>query len=646
MSNNLQILSSASLSPATCWRGCLASLLATRVSPLQLSRDLYKSNLFLQNKANSPSVQYDTIALLTRTYKIFYDILIPKNKAKQSQFKPNFSSKLGSFFQYWLCFGTVMKDLEVHRICEDGLEVFIACKLDIFDFLSELFCSVPQVAAQQEQFRTSGCCVADKFYSLNSYLRQKADTQCTFLSQKITESACQKYLLDCRIVDTEILLQDFRTCTYRSLRKLQLADIGLRDINLRSAGISQCECRLGIYFDNAFFDCRGQIFILCESAGTVDCAQIEHNSGCVEQAGAAERLRRSAADSLDFDIAPVKNDRFDSAGNGPASFFDSCPFEGGPGGTARGDELIFVAQHDFAVGPDIDEHSNFVAVFDIGSERCGCNVGSDEAGDVGDCVDIRFGIYIQFHLCRGQVLSIKFVGFERNFAQCIDRVIEEQMVHCGIAGDGSFEDCGWAACGFVAELVDEVIYAADDEVMQLSNFSGGFCIIDSRDDVVALDRLRVRVGCCCEPDAGFKVDKFCDYCCGADIDCQAENGPVGKGGVFFVYVERGFLFCFDAGGEDFLLVEAVVRRDGDCEVGIDFVLAGEGLGIVVEFYFAFFADPEPAAEAVENDTCTACSFEDCCTGVYRDCYVVGFKSYVEVSHRKGKNLKFKMQNYS
>jgi len=66
-------------------------------APLHLSRDLYKSNLFLQNKANSPGVQDDTTALLIRTYENLWLKISPKNKAKQSQFKPNFDPKLALF---------------------------------------------------------------------------------------------------------------------------------------------------------------------------------------------------------------------------------------------------------------------------------------------------------------------------------------------------------------------------------------------------------------------------------------------------------------------------------------------------------------------------------------------------------------------
>ncbi len=65
---------------------------------LQLSRELYKSHLFLQNKANFKIAQMSISPYITGYYKNLWLESLPKNKAKQSQFKPNFSSKLGSFF--------------------------------------------------------------------------------------------------------------------------------------------------------------------------------------------------------------------------------------------------------------------------------------------------------------------------------------------------------------------------------------------------------------------------------------------------------------------------------------------------------------------------------------------------------------------
>ncbi len=66
-------------------------------APLHLSRELYKSHLFMQNKANFKNDQIYITAYITRGYENFKLCGSPKNKAKQSQFKPNFSSILALF---------------------------------------------------------------------------------------------------------------------------------------------------------------------------------------------------------------------------------------------------------------------------------------------------------------------------------------------------------------------------------------------------------------------------------------------------------------------------------------------------------------------------------------------------------------------
>jgi len=104
------------------------------LKPLHLSRELYKSTLFMQNKANlhndemnvsnyiirasedfcnffrrknkakqtqnKPNLQNAQINISTcnrKEYEIFRPFSRRKNKAKQTQVKPNFSSKLASF---------------------------------------------------------------------------------------------------------------------------------------------------------------------------------------------------------------------------------------------------------------------------------------------------------------------------------------------------------------------------------------------------------------------------------------------------------------------------------------------------------------------------------------------------------------------
>ncbi len=65
---------------------------------LHLSRELYKSHLFMQNKANFKNARINITACNRKGYEIYNPFSRPKNKAKQSQFKPNFRPKLALFF--------------------------------------------------------------------------------------------------------------------------------------------------------------------------------------------------------------------------------------------------------------------------------------------------------------------------------------------------------------------------------------------------------------------------------------------------------------------------------------------------------------------------------------------------------------------
>ena len=70
---------------------------ASRNRPLHLSRELYKSTLFMQNKANFKNDQIYISACFRGGYDDFLNFSRPKNKAKQSQNKANFGPKLASF---------------------------------------------------------------------------------------------------------------------------------------------------------------------------------------------------------------------------------------------------------------------------------------------------------------------------------------------------------------------------------------------------------------------------------------------------------------------------------------------------------------------------------------------------------------------
>ncbi len=90
--------------------------LSSVTAPLHLSRELYKSTLFMQNKANSyhghpARGSLLSVCNITRYVNVRHVGLPenePKNKAKQSQFKPNFSPILALFFPTLALFSPMM----------------------------------------------------------------------------------------------------------------------------------------------------------------------------------------------------------------------------------------------------------------------------------------------------------------------------------------------------------------------------------------------------------------------------------------------------------------------------------------------------------------------------------------------------------
>jgi len=59
------------------------------LAPLHLSRTLYKSALFMQNKPNFPKSQMNIIPYNTKDYKNFIPLAGPKNKPNSNPNKPN-----------------------------------------------------------------------------------------------------------------------------------------------------------------------------------------------------------------------------------------------------------------------------------------------------------------------------------------------------------------------------------------------------------------------------------------------------------------------------------------------------------------------------------------------------------------------------
>ena len=89
-----------SVSPATCGRGLFSRNCQIHSLSCKSCRNrARKQNKIMQNKPNLRNDKTFVTPLLTKGYVNFRLLSRPKNKAKQSQFKPNFSSKLALFFR-------------------------------------------------------------------------------------------------------------------------------------------------------------------------------------------------------------------------------------------------------------------------------------------------------------------------------------------------------------------------------------------------------------------------------------------------------------------------------------------------------------------------------------------------------------------
>jgi len=70
---------------------------SSALAPLHLSRELYKSTIFLQNEPKLQNAKMNVTPLLTKEYGIFMLCGSRKNEPKRTQNEPNFGPKLASF---------------------------------------------------------------------------------------------------------------------------------------------------------------------------------------------------------------------------------------------------------------------------------------------------------------------------------------------------------------------------------------------------------------------------------------------------------------------------------------------------------------------------------------------------------------------
>jgi len=89
--------------------------LRTYKVPLHLSRELYKSTLFLQNEPNYKITRNDISSYSINTYGNLIALESSKNEPKRTQNEPNFGPKLASFYGKIFAFANKCDELKPPR---------------------------------------------------------------------------------------------------------------------------------------------------------------------------------------------------------------------------------------------------------------------------------------------------------------------------------------------------------------------------------------------------------------------------------------------------------------------------------------------------------------------------------------------------
>jgi len=87
----------------------LKTCILHRESDIERRETSDKRLLIMQNKANFKNTEMIVTACNINSYGNLIAFCRPKNKAKQSQNKANFSSKLALFPQFWLCNSSIFQ---------------------------------------------------------------------------------------------------------------------------------------------------------------------------------------------------------------------------------------------------------------------------------------------------------------------------------------------------------------------------------------------------------------------------------------------------------------------------------------------------------------------------------------------------------
>ncbi len=159
-----------------------------------------------------------------------------------------------------------------------------------------------------------------------------------------------------------------------------------------------------------------------------------------------------------------------------------------------GDQPVEVAQHDLAVGANINKQGELLRLVHQGAEHARGDVGADIAAHSGQAIHCGLGIDVQAQFARPdrqRMVHRGNVGLQTNGFRPHP---QEQVNHGGIAGHGGLVNLRRRDALALGQILYQTVQGLNHQPLEVFQTTGALGVHDARDDVLATGDLLVILG--------------------------------------------------------------------------------------------------------------------------------------------------------
>ena len=218
---------------------------------------------------------------------------------------------------------------------------------------------------------------------------------------------------------------------------------------------------------------------------------------------------------------------FNGAVGGAHTAGNVTALKGGAGGTGAAHQEVPVAEDNLAVGAQVDEQAQRVAVPDAGGQRTGGDVAAYVGADVGSDEYRRQGVGGKLQILRQQVVPQEKAGNVGIHPNRLGVYAHQQMVHGGIRAHAHAQNGRAGDPRGLAQIGNDGVQGLlQNGVLELFLAAGLALLDDTVDNVRAVTDLAVAGGTLRQDLACGQIGQHHGDRGGADVDGAADNHGV------------------------------------------------------------------------------------------------------------------------